>query len=86
AHQILDTAFAEDEAPWIRADTNGMLVMLVLRRIAMTLLALFRAVTQRSEEKRKMPWPELLEWVRNTLLQASGQTIARLRKRSNACS
>lgn len=85
AHQILDTAFAEDDAPWIRADTNGMLVMLTLRRIAMTLLALFRAVTQRSEEKRRMPWPQLLEWVRTTLLQANESVIAGLRKRTSAC-
>ncbi|MEL7169990.1 MAG: transposase [Bacteroidota bacterium] len=86
AHQILDTAFAEDDAPWIRTDPNGMLVMMVLRRIALTLLALFRSVTQRSEEKRQMPWPELLEWVYITLLKANEHTIAGLRKRSAACS
>src|SRR5271167_2825474 len=51
-HNTLDTAFAEDDWPWIEADEHGMLAVLVLRRIAYTLLALFKAVTQRSEEKR----------------------------------
>lgn len=85
AHQVLDTSFAEDDHPWIRSDPNGMLVVLVLRRIAMTLLGLFRSVTQRSEENRQMPWPKLLEWVRNTLLQADAATIENLRKRTAAC-
>lgn len=49
-HHTLDTAFAEDARPWIEADAHGMLAVLVLRRIAYSLLALFRSVTQRSDD------------------------------------
>jgi hypothetical protein len=36
-HHTLDTAFAEDDRPWIEADERGMLAVLLLRRIAYTL-------------------------------------------------
>ncbi|MFC1609755.1 transposase family protein [Myxococcota bacterium] len=81
SHQILDTAFGEDERPWIRADPNGMLVMMILRRIAYTLLGLFRSVTQRSEEKHQMAWRRLLKQVNNTLISADESTVAGLRRR-----
>ena len=41
-HQILDQSFEEDTKPWVLNDPNGMLVVLVLRRIAYTLLTLYR--------------------------------------------
>jgi hypothetical protein len=41
---------------------------MVLRRIAYTLLALFRAVTLRSEQNRAMPWKRLIQWVCDTLV------------------
>ena len=80
-HHTLDTAFAEDERPWIEADENGMLAVLILRRIAYTLLALFRAVTQRSEENRAMRWKALLARVRDALVAATEETLAGLRAR-----
>ena len=80
-HHTLDTAFAEDERPWIEADENGMLAVLMLRRIAYTLLALFRAVTQRSEENRAMRWKALLARVRDALVAATEETLAGLRTR-----
>jgi hypothetical protein len=52
-HHTFDTAFAEDDRPWIEADEDGMLAVLILRRIAYTLLALFRE-TRRSDEHRGM--------------------------------
>jgi len=36
-HKVLDCTFEEDDRPWIAADPNGMLVVLILRRIAYTL-------------------------------------------------
>lgn len=81
SHQTLDTAFAEDDRPWIRSDPNGMLVLIVLRRIAYTLLTLYRSVTQRSDEKRETPWAELLEWVRDALIASTQATVSSLRKR-----
>lgn len=83
-HQVLDTAFAEDERPWIVAHGRGLLNVLVLRRIAYTLLTLFKSVTQRSEEKRAMRWGQLMGWVRATLLAATEEQLEGLRERSLA--
>jgi hypothetical protein len=55
AHQSLHTAFAEDDHPWIEAHPRGALVVAMLRRIAYTLLFLFRSVTQRSDQRRSVP-------------------------------
>jgi hypothetical protein len=80
-HYTLDTAFAEDERPWITGDGTGALAVVLLRRIAYTLLTLFRSVTQRSEARRAMPWKALLALVRDTLVGVSGEEVAGLRKR-----
>jgi hypothetical protein len=81
AHHTLDTAFAEDDRPWIEANANGMLVVLVLRRIAYTLLALFRSVTLRSDENRATRWKALLAWVRDSLVAAAPEHTMNLRVR-----
>jgi hypothetical protein len=81
SHNTFDTAFAEDDRPWIEADENGMLVVLLLRRIAYTLLALFRATTLRSEEHRTMRWKSLLDWIRDALVAATADTVTDLRLR-----
>jgi len=60
SHQILDTAFEEDDHPWIEACPRAALVVAILRRIAYTMLALFRSVTQRSDERRATPWQVLM--------------------------
>jgi hypothetical protein len=69
SHQILDTAFEEDDHPWIETLRNtrrgeacprAALVVAILRRIAYTMLALFRSVTQRSDERRATPWQTLM--------------------------
>ncbi len=83
SHQTLDEAFEEDERPWIVNDPNGMLVVLILRRIAYSLLTLYRSVTQRSQEKRQMPWAELFEWVRDSLVASTEATVESLRKRKH---
>jgi hypothetical protein len=80
-HHTLDTAFAEDDRPWIEANANGMLVVLVLRRIAYTLLALFRSVTLRSDENRATRWKALLAWVRDALVAAAPEHTMNLRVR-----
>ena len=61
-----------------------MLAVLVLRRIAYTLLALFKAVTQRAEENRAMRWKALRRWVRDALVAATAETFAGLRARAVA--
>jgi hypothetical protein len=80
-HHTLDTAFAEDDRPWIKADANGMLAVLLLRRIAYTLLALFRSVTLRSDESRAIPWKALLCWVRDALIAATPDHLLNFRVR-----
>jgi hypothetical protein len=77
-HHTLDTAFAEDTRPWIEADAQGMLAVLLLRRIAYTLLALYRAVTLRSDEGRATPWKALMQWVRDVLVAATEEQLAGL--------
>jgi hypothetical protein len=78
-HHTLDTAFAEDTRPWIEADPHGMLAVLLLRRIAYTLLALYRAVTLRSDEHRAMRWKALLQSVRDVLVAATEDQLAGMR-------
>jgi hypothetical protein len=80
-HHTLDTAFAEDDRPWIEADANGMLAVLLLRRIAYTMLALFRSTTLRSAESRAMRWKALLAWVRDALVAAAPEHTMNLRVR-----
>jgi len=80
SHHTLDTAFAEDDRPWIEADPHGMLAVLVLRRIAYTLLALYRAATLRSDEGRATRWKTLLLSVRDVLVAATEEQLAGLRE------
>jgi len=80
-HNVLDTAFAEDDRPWIEADEYGMLAVLLLRRIARTLLALFRERTLRSDEHRIFRWKDLLAWVRDALVAATNESFTALRAR-----
>ena len=60
SHQILDNAFEEDDHPWSEACPRAALVVAIMRRIAYTMLALFRSVTQRSDERRATPWQTLM--------------------------
>jgi len=80
-HHTFDTAFEEDERPWIEMDTNGMLAVLVLRRIAYSVLTLFRSVTQRSDEKRGIRWKQLMTWLFTMLVSATDEQLAGLRER-----
>jgi hypothetical protein len=80
AHQTLDVALLEDPKPWITANPRGAAVVAVLRRIAYTILTLFRSVTQRSEQRRNTPWKELLGHISFTLLTFSDSDRAGLRR------
>ncbi len=78
SHQILDTAFAEDDHPWIEAQPRAALVVAILRRISYTLLSLFRSVTQRSQERRTIPWKRLMRDVLFALVTTTRQQLGRL--------
>ena len=58
-HNTFDKIFQEDKRPFI-LQPHGMLVVMLLRRIAYNLLSLFRSVTQRSVQKKKTPWKTLI--------------------------
>ena len=83
-HNTFDTAFAEDDRPWITAHPKGMVNVLLLRRIAFNIVTLFRSVTQRSEERRFAPWKDLLRWFYNALIAATDADLAGLRTRKTA--
>jgi hypothetical protein len=83
-HQILDVAFQEDDHPWVESVPRIALVIAILRRIAYTMLTLFRSVTQRSDERRAVPWRELLEDIRDALLTLSDAHLQGLRRRKVA--
>ena len=83
-HHTWDAVFREDDHPWIEKDPQGMVVVMLLRRIAYNLLALFRAVTQRSEERRQTPWRDLLRWLNQAVLAATEDDLSGLRVREAA--
>lgn len=83
-HGCLDVSFEEDDHPWIEANAQGAVVMALLRRIAFDLLALFRSVTQRSEDKRATPWRRLMQSVALALLTLTEPQAAGLRPRHAA--
>ncbi len=80
AHQILDTAFAEDDHPWIESNPRGAFVVAILRRLAYTILTLFRRVTQRSDERRAAPWKLLIGEILVALITTTDEQLAGLRR------
>lgn len=83
-HNILDTSFKEDDRPFLTHSAQGMLVMLLLRRLAYTLLTLWKGRTLKSDENRAAPWKRVFLWVQRALEQASVADWADLRQRK-AC-
>ena len=81
SHQILDSVFEEDDHPWIRSSPRGALDVLVLRRLALNLLALFRSRTLRGELSRLTSWRDLIRRTYNALIAATPEEVANLRPR-----
>ncbi len=73
AHQLQGGAFAEDNHPWIEQNPRATVVVMVLGRIAYTLLALWRGVTLRSKQQRTRPWRELMHDIWLGAVQATAQ-------------
>lgn len=90
-HNTWDKIFREDERPWIQAGTlpkkakgsvpQGAVVVILLRRLAYNLLALYRAITLRGEDQRLTPWKDLMRLVYAALISASESTVEKLRQR-----
>jgi len=79
-HNTWDRIFREDDRPWAY-DPQGMVAAMLLRRIAYTLLALFRSVTQRSDARRAMPWKTLMRDLWSTLTSAEARHVNGLQYR-----
>jgi hypothetical protein len=58
-----------------------MVVVMMLRRLAYNMLALWRGVTQRSGEKRQAPWRDVIRSVYNVLIAARAEEVTGLRPR-----
>jgi hypothetical protein len=67
-HNTFDKIFQEDRRPFI-LQPHGMLVTMILRRIAYNLLSLFRSITQRADQKKQMPWKSLMRTVSQMLMK-----------------
>jgi hypothetical protein len=74
-HNTLDTVFMEDDHPWIEADPKGALIVALLRRLAFNLMLFFRCVTQRSEDRRAMPWAHLVHAVWLALVRTAADDL-----------
>lgn len=84
-HNTLDKILDEDDRPWILAP-RGMVVVMLLRRLAYNILSLYRAVTLRSEASRTQAWTTLMRAIYASLLQATPAMVAELRPRTVATS
>jgi hypothetical protein len=80
-HHTWDTVFEEDKHPWIEKSPQGMVVVMLLRRIAYNMLALFRTVTQRSEERRQTPWRDIVRWLYQAVIASTNEDVDGLRAR-----
>ena len=77
-HNTFDRLFGEDDHPWIH-QPQGMLAVMLLRRIAYNALAIFRTVTQRGDDQQNIPWRELMQAVERMLITATDGLLAGLR-------
>jgi len=80
-HQTWDMAFMEDDHPWIENDPQGALVVMLLRRMAYNLMALFRSVSQRAGHRRETPWKDVMRFLYNALISVDESQISTLRQR-----
>jgi len=80
-HGTWDMAFEEDDRPWIKNEPRGILVVMLLRRMAFNMLALFRSVTQRSWERRRTPWRNIMRWMHHAVTGIEEQELDSLRVR-----
>lgn len=82
-HNVWDTILLEDKRPWILLPA-GMVVVLLLRRLVYNLLTLYRSVTLRSERNRSQSWTRLLRDIHRSLLRATDEVMAGVRRRKAA--
>lgn len=79
-HNTFDKILSEDTRSWMRRP-QGMLVLLLLRRIADNTLAIYRAVTTRAEHKRLIPWKTLMRQIYIALVKLTCDDMKGVRRR-----
>ena len=80
-HHTWDTAFQEDDHPWVRKEPFAMMVLMMLRRIAYNVLALHRIASREHPARRPTSWRELLHSMSVMMLMLSEELIEGLRVR-----
>jgi hypothetical protein len=75
-HCTFDKIFDEDNHLWITGDSQGALVVLILRRVVYTLLSVYRSVSLKSEEHHTRPWKTLLRWILVTLIGLNEEAVS----------
>lgn len=85
SHNLWDTAFAEDDKPWIKTHPRAAAVLMVLRRIAYNLLTLFRWGMGLVQE-RSARWKDVMRWLYNAALCVTQGQLDALRPRATATS
>jgi hypothetical protein len=80
-HWVLDAILVEDKKPWIKAVPKATFTLMVLRRIACSILTLLRVAV--SSEDSKERWKMLLDWVHRTAIKVTQKELDGLRPRRN---
>ena len=55
---------------------------MLLRRLTYNMLTLYRSVTLRSAANRSQPWATLMRTIHNSLIKATQEAMAGVRRRS----
>jgi hypothetical protein len=79
-HHTWDTRFQEDNHPWVRGNAFAMVALMILRRIAYNIFALYREST-RERPKRPATWNDLIYFANLMMLRLSEEVVAGLRSR-----
>jgi hypothetical protein len=78
-HNVFDSIFKEDDKPWIETSPQGALAALLLRRIAYTLLTLFKHRTLKSDDSPTQSWRRLMQCLYNAITGATSEQLSGLR-------
>ena len=80
-HNTFDTVLHEDKRSWV-LDPRGMVVVMLLRRLTYNMLTMYRSVTLRCEASRAVPWGTLMRTIHNSLIKATEEAMAHVRRRN----
>lgn len=70
-HCTLDRFFREDDRPWLQ-DAHGMLVVMLLRRLVLNMLQLYKKVSRRADG---LTWSATFDWICTTLVAATAAAV-----------